>query len=124
MLRFVVYEDGSGQLYLLKSDSFGTLFLGCYDHVAGMDVLHDTVCQFGDEFSENLFLDEDFVDFQDLDTSTFADVVEWLVSVGNLVADDEGMYVGDMNSGARDEFCGVKLAFWLSLYNVLDVARL
>lgn len=124
MLRFVVYEDGSGQLYLLKSDSFDTLFLGSYDHVAGMDVLHDTVCQFGNEFSENLLLDDDFVDFQDLDTSTFADVVEWLASVGNVVADDEGLYVGDMNGAAREEFCGEKLPFWLSLYNVLDVVRM
>ena len=121
-MDFRIYEDGSGQLYLLKTDLDVPVFLGWYDHLGGLDLLHDVISASFGEFASNLLLDEDFVNFYHISPS-LSGIEEWLSS-NTLVADNEGMYVGDMNGGAREEFCGEKLPFWLSLYNVLDVARM
>lgn len=122
MLHFQIMEDGSEQLYLLKWDDFHTCYMACYDHCPNMDLLHDAICEFGREFSENLL--EEFCKFNDLDVSTFEDAKEWMNSAGSIVADDDDMYFGDMNGGARDEFLGEKFPLWVSLYNLLAVLRI
>lgn len=121
-MDFRIYEDGSGQLYLLKIDLNVPVFLGCYDHVVRLDLLHDVISASFGEFAPNLLLDEEFMSFNHISPS-LSGIEEWL-SFNTLVADEEGMYVDDMNGAARKEFCGDKSPFWLSLYNVLDIARM